>query len=194
VNEEDWTGGEPFGPHDPGSHLDPTSLGGPADPGYGDLYHHPYYHHPSGMDDLAGPHDSGVAAEPAGLGDAGPDHPEPGDVAPLEEPGSAGEPNLADQHGPFEHSDPPSCPDHPVTLPQPLDTSPFPPHLEVDVVPSDGLAWIDPHLLGGPESVAVPDLGAVAALHDLQATEGADPTRSDDPAIRALARFWAGPA
>jgi hypothetical protein len=184
---EDWTGEDPFGPPDPGSHLDPASLGGPADPGYDDLYHH----HPSGMNDLAGQHDGGVAAEPAGLGDAGPDHPEPGDVAPLEEPGQTGEPDLADQHGHFEH---PGPPDHPDTLPQPLDTSPFPPHLEVDVVPSDGLAWIDPHLLGGPEAVAGPDPGAVPALHDLQAAEGADPTRSDDPAFRALARFWSGPA
>src|SRR5262249_61656837 len=124
-----------------------------------------------GRDALAGPPDGGVVAEPAGLGDAGPDHPEPGDVAPLEEPGSAGEPDLAHQHGPFEHPDPPSRPDHPVTLPQSLDTSPFPPHLEVDVVPSDGLAWIDPQLLGGPESVAVPDLRAAAALHALQAAD-----------------------
>lgn len=83
------------------------------------------------------------------------------------------------------------APDHGDALPQPVDSSPFPPHLEVDMTPADGQDWIDAQLLGEPEPAFTADPEPDAApLADLRAAEGADPAATEDPAIRALALFW----
>lgn len=79
---------------------------------------------------------------------------------------------------------------------------PFPPALDVDVQPGDGGPWVDPDLLGGPDSwstgadPAPPADPPAALLPDLAAADG-DPDAgwdtlrdSDDPAIRALALHW----
>jgi hypothetical protein len=84
-------------------------------------------------------------------------------------------------------------------------SDPFPPALELDVLPADGGPWVDPDLLGGPDDWTVdpsgPDLvpptDPPAALRsDLAAADG-DPDAgwdqlhgSDDPAVRALAARW----
>lgn len=92
-------------------------------------------------------------------------------------------------------------------LPQPADASPFPPPLDLDVVPPDGSDWVDPGLLGEPSAewgagvdpapfVAMDDPHALLAdLHAADLAEG-EPSwdalaGSDDPAIRALALHWA---
>jgi hypothetical protein len=89
----------------------------------------------------------------------------------------------------------------PWGLAQPVDAHDFPPHLDLDVVPADGLAWVDVDLLGDPtalpaDPLVVPD-SPQALLADLHAQDGADGapswaavTGSDDPAGRALALFW----
>jgi hypothetical protein len=75
----------------------------------------------------------------------------------------------------------------------------YPPPLDVDVVPTDGLDWVDPGLLGsetdaGPHfAVAHPD-ELLASVHSADGGDG-EPTweamhASDDPATRALAAFW----
>jgi hypothetical protein len=75
------------------------------------------------------------------------------------------------------------------------DTDPFPPPVQLDVVPADG-RWTDPDLLGraaGGDPATDP---AEALRADLAAAVG-DPEAdwaalrdSDDPAVRALAMRW----
>lgn len=85
------------------------------------------------------------------------------------------------------------------------ESDPFPPALEVDVLPADGGPWVDPDLLGRPDDWTAdpsgPDLvpptdPPAALLSDLAAADG-DPAAgwdelhaSDDPAVRALAAHW----
>ncbi len=190
----DWPGDDPFGNHDYGDgHLNGD------DPGSGyELDHGAFDHdlvadepaddddqaeHPGHGDPAAG-YDADPAADPDPDADA--DAADHADVAPIDErpPAYEAEPGYVDHDG---------------TLPQHVDTSPFPPYLDVDVAPSDGRDWVDPHLLGEPEPASTADAdaasadgGSADALHDLHAAEGADPAQSDDPAVRALALFWAG--
>lgn len=89
----------------------------------------------------------------------------------------------------------------PWGLAQPVDAHAFPPHLDLDVVPADGLSWVDVDLLG--DATAVPTAPLVlpdspqALLADLHREDGADGApswqtvaESDDPAVRALTLFW----
>jgi hypothetical protein len=148
---------------DPGTdHLGSDDPGADA-PGIDE----PFGHDPAEHDHLGAPEHPAVV-EPAVQHE-----PAPSEVAPPQEhPAAAGA-------------------DHVDTLPQHVDASPFPPYLEVDVTPADGQDWVDPYLLGAPERAFTPDTDPRAALHHLAAAEGADPARSEDPAIRALALFWA---
>jgi hypothetical protein len=98
-----------------------------------------------------------------------------------------------DQHAPaawLDGTDPAGWADAAVA------TDPFPPPLDLDVRPVDGL-WVDAGLLGrvedaGRQHTDPPD----ALLADLAAAAG-DPAAdwatlrdSDDPAVRALALRW----
>lgn len=99
-------------------------------------------------------------------------------------------------------------------LAQPVDAETFPPHLELDVTPTDGREWVDVDLLGSGEEwgtmsmtdsttdpmggVVVPD-SPQALLADLHQFDGGDGmpswttvAGSDDPAVRALALHWQG--
>lgn len=168
---------DPFGGHDHlGDHddhlafadhagLGEDAMGADHDAGYHDAGYH---------DDTSYDHDSYDHAPE-------PDH----DPEPAAEPAGV----------PEEHH---VAADHEVeqldgtdSLPHPVDTSPFPPHLEVDVSPVDGQDWVDPTHLGDPEPAYEPTTESPQALlAGLHETEGADPTTSDDPAIRALALYW----
>jgi hypothetical protein len=180
----DHLGLHDLGPDDLGlDDLGPGHLGtghlGTDDPGAGDpgadgsdAAGQPYDHDPAHHDYLA-------AGEHPYAAELVLEHEPPTDVAPAEV-------------GPFEGHPVPTGPEHLDALPQHIDTSPFPAHLEVDVTPADGRDWVDPYLLGEPEGAFAPDIDVDGALHHLQAAEGADPARSEDPAIRALALFWGG--
>jgi hypothetical protein len=194
----DWTGDDPFGPadhHDADHHeLEPDPLaGGDHDHLGADLpaADHPTADYPAADHPAAEPLAGGPYPDAPGSGQ--PDLPD--DPAWPADPGHGAADSGALEHEPTAvppEADPPAAqPDHTDALPQHLDTSPFPPHLEVDVVAADGLDWVDPHLLGEPENAGyAPALDNAAALAGLRAAEGADPAGSEDPAVRALALFW----
>jgi hypothetical protein len=186
------TGGfeDPFA----GDHLDHLSG---SDHFGGDHFGGDHFEGNLGGDDLGGDHlglgeDLSGADHDTGFHDSGYEHaghdaydPETGhEPQPAEEP-----PGVAPDHVDLSADHVAAAGDG--TLPHSVDTSPFPPHLEVDVTPADGQDWVDPEHLGEPEPAFLAGTDSPQALlAGLHESEGADPTGSDDPAIRALALFW----
>jgi hypothetical protein len=181
---DDPFGPEHLDPHLGDSHLGDSHLGDPHlglpddamgadhDTGFHDAGYHDTADEDTGYDaeHLSYEHDPQPAEEPAGV--------------PEEHPAELAAEHPADAE--------PAQLDAPDTLPHPVDASPFPPHLEVDVSPVDGQDWVDPTHLGEPEpAYAVSTESSATLLAGLREAEGADPTESDDPAIRALALYWA---
>lgn len=183
--------------HDPGGEPDWDAAGTDPTAHLGE---------PSGLDDPYGspaepgpdPHTAaGTAPEPAGLPDE-----QPADWSVhADDPGAWDQPN-----GGF-HSfdlDPGDLADDtdPAGWTADAGADPFPPALDVDVLPGDGGPWVDPDLLGAPDhwTGAGPEPAPVdppaALLPDLAAADG-DPDAgwdalrdSDDPAVRALTLHW----
>lgn len=163
---DDATGAD----HDAGYHADPGfEHDAGHDGGYAD--HDGAYAEPAAGHDGGGHDDPQPAEEPPGDADHGIDHPADLTAHPADA-----------QTSQLDGTD---------TLPHSVDTSPFPPHLEVDVTPADGQDWVDPDHLGEPEPGYLAGTESPQALlAGLHETEGADPATSDDPAIRSLALFW----
>jgi hypothetical protein len=169
---DDATGAD----HDAGYHAD---LAYEHDAGHADLDHADAGHDGAYGEAAAGQDDPQPAEEPPGgaLAEHGADH------------GADHPADLTAGHAADAET---SQLDGTDTLPHSVDTSPFPPHLEVDVTPADGQDWVDPGHLGEPEPGYVASTESPQALlAGLHETEGADPATSDDPAIRSLALFWA---
>lgn len=141
-------------------------------------------HDPPVHPEVAGGQPSGPEHHPAGSHDGSPDGGEGGD-------GGAGASASA-----------PVVPVDEWDVPTDADVSPFPTPLGLEVSPTDGLDWVDARLLGAgdltdavPPAVHLDPPGALLAdLHRLDAADGSPSwaalSDSDDPVVRALARFW----